>query len=124
MHLLGPVLVTGQPVTANLDALKRYYPLLLSPTNDAAGPTYVPRKKMVLTWQAPVMFMSYSVCAFLVGLTILVITPLIRDARTWGTGHNVAVMYLIVFGLAVGVFVFSSFWVFHYVDLDRSADGP
>lgn len=72
--------------------IDKYRPLLMSPTT--AGTTaqhYVPRWKMVFTWQAPVMFMSYSVCAFLGGLTILVCTPFIRHEREWGSGHNVRI---------------------------------
>ena len=83
---------------------------------------------MVFTWQAPVMFMSYSVCAFLGGLTILVCSPFLRGDK-WGSGHNVriavdpvmscknlrgrllmgvqiAVMYLTAFAGGVTAFVF------------------
>ncbi|KAF2281458.1 uncharacterized protein EI97DRAFT_364895, partial [Westerdykella ornata] len=116
LHLLGPLSVSDKNST-KVDAIQTYSPLLLSPRNNS-GRTFVPRKKMIFTWQAPLMFMSYSVCAFLLGLTILVCTPLIRDGANWTTGHNIAIMYLITFGLAGTLFVFASFWVFHYVDLD------
>lgn len=48
-----------------------------------------PRWKMVFTWQCPTMFLSYSVCFFLAGLTVFVCTPLIRG-NPWGTGSNVS----------------------------------
>lgn len=61
---------------------------------------YVPRRKMVFTWQAPLMFMSYSVCAFLAGLTVLVGVPIVRGERkgTWGDeGWNVRMLQLLFF---------------------------
>jgi hypothetical protein len=48
-----------------------------------------PRWKMVFTWQCPIMLMSYSVCLFLAGLTILICTPLIRGGE-WSTDSNVS----------------------------------
>ena len=47
-----------------------------------------PRWKMVFIWQCPAMFMSYSVCFFLAGLTLFVCTPLIRRDK-WDTGSDV-----------------------------------
>ncbi|KAF2688272.1 hypothetical protein K458DRAFT_475164 [Lentithecium fluviatile CBS 122367] len=98
-------------------AVLRYEPLLLSKTLEG----WRPRKKMVFTWQCPMMFMSYSVCAFMAGLTILVCTPLIRREGEWNAGCNIAVMYLTICALAGTVFVFCTFWIYHYVDLDFDA---
>ena len=47
-----------------------------------------PRWKMVFTWQCPIMFMSYSVNLFLLGLTVLVCTPFIQGGG-WDKNHNV-----------------------------------
>ena len=47
------------------------------------------RWKMVFIWQCPVMFMAYSVCAYLAGLTIYVCTPFIRG-DPWGAGSKVS----------------------------------
>ena len=47
-----------------------------------------PRWKMVFIWQCPAMFLSYSVCFFLAGLTLFVCTPLIRGDK-WDTGSDV-----------------------------------
>ncbi|KAJ6283011.1 hypothetical protein J3E71DRAFT_351713 [Bipolaris maydis] len=110
--------------------MKRYMPLLLSPVmikEDASGgggakQYYVPRRKMVFTWQAPLMFMSYSVCAFLAGLTVLVGVPIVRGERkgAWGDeGWNIAVMYLTAFGAGLAAFVYCSFWVYHYVHAEH-----
>ena len=37
-----------------------------------------PRWKMIFVWQCPTMFLSYSVCFYLIGLTIFVCSPLIQ----------------------------------------------
>lgn len=86
LHQLGPLLCTGKQ-SRDYETLKKYYPLLMAPSQ--RGDTFSPRLKMIFTWQAPLMFMSYSVCAFLVGLTVLVCTPLIRDRHNWTAGHSV-----------------------------------
>lgn len=101
-----------------------------------------PRWKMVFTWQCPIMFMSYAVSFYLAGLAIYVCTPLIRG-HGWNAGSNVsllslvlldrvhfpawnillmlqetAVLFLTIFAVAGGVFMFCSFWIYHYVDLE------
>ena len=48
-----------------------------------------PRWKMVFIWQCPSMFLSYSVCFYLAGLTLFVCTPLIRRDK-WNTASNVS----------------------------------
>ena len=48
-----------------------------------------PRWKMVFVWQCPSMFLSYSVCFFLAGLTLFVCTPLIRG-DTWNSASDVS----------------------------------
>ncbi|XP_014560962.1 hypothetical protein COCVIDRAFT_33976 [Bipolaris victoriae FI3] len=107
------------------EAMQRYMPLLLSPVmrkEDAGAKVYVPRRKMVFTWQAPLMFMSYSVCAFLAGLTVLVGLPILRGDKkgAWGDeGWNIAVMYLTAFGAGLAAFVYCSFWVYHYVHVEH-----
>jgi hypothetical protein len=88
LHLLGPLPPSNNPVRVQ-EAIDRYRPLLLSNVPDSHG-NKGPRKKMVFTWQCPMMFMSYSVCGFLAGLTILVCTPLIRRDGKWNAGCNVS----------------------------------
>ncbi|KAK7180470.1 hypothetical protein DPSP01_009993 [Paraphaeosphaeria sporulosa] len=115
LYILGPTQTTIKPYRSRL-ILQRYNPLLLSRSNDSSQ-LFVPRRKMMFTWQGPLMFMSYSVCTFLGGLTILVCTPLIRyqHGDNWNSGHNIAVVYLVVMTLAGALFVFCSFWIYHYV---------
>lgn len=88
LHLLGPVKTS--PTFHKKEDFEKYKPLLLSPSRTPHGPRFVPRKKMVFTWQGPLMFMSYSVCTFLAGLTVLVCTPLIRGGSGWTAGHSVS----------------------------------
>jgi hypothetical protein len=88
LHLLGPLHSTGL-VRQDHKVARKYYPLLLSPNLKTGA--FTTRAKMIFTWQAPLMFMSYSVCGFLIGLTVLVCTPLIREGHNWTIGHNVNV---------------------------------
>jgi hypothetical protein len=91
LHLLGPVETRVKYIRYRDDSeFKRYEPLLLSCTKTLSPKQYRPRRKMVFTWQRPLMFMSYSVCAFLAGLTVLVCTPLIRGGGNWTAGHSVS----------------------------------
>lgn len=98
-----------------------------------------PKWKMIFLWQCPQMFMSYSVILFLAGLIVLVCTPLI-EKQPWGPESNVgfqfcsssfaiwhlstnsdeqtAVIFLSMTGFAFASFVFCSFWVYHYLDLE------
>lgn len=91
LHLLGPL---PSPSTSSDEhhrvAIRRYEPLLLSKMADV----WRPRRKMVFTWQCPMMFMSYSVCGFLAGLTVLVCTPLIRRNGGWNAGCNVRELHV------------------------------
>ncbi|CAI6335460.1 unnamed protein product [Periconia digitata] len=117
LQSLGPASIPKRIHALEPDRAKvtiaRYSPLLISDT-----PTgFVPRKKMLFTWQGPIMLMSYSACLFLAGLTVLVCSPLImREGR--GPGYNIAIMYLTVAAAAGPIFLFCSFWAYHYVDID------
>lgn len=99
------------------EAMQRYMPLLLSPVmrkEDAGAKVYVPRRKMVFTWQAPLMFMSYSVCAFLAGLTVLVGLPILRGDKkgAWGDeGWNVRMLHYRFLYFPVFCFLFATFAV-------------
>ncbi|KAF1977177.1 hypothetical protein BU23DRAFT_500977 [Bimuria novae-zelandiae CBS 107.79] len=123
LYILGPTHSSTVKPHQLKPFLTRYQPLLLSLTNNPTQ-IFVPRRKMVFTWQGPLMFMSYSVCTFLAGLTVLVCTPLIRFKRDdcWNAGHNIAVIYLAVFAFAGSLFIFCSFWVYHYIDSGMDAE--
>lgn len=120
LNFLGPPPSPGK-VRQMERCFDRYLPVLLSKN----GTQYYPRQKMVFTWQCPLMFMSYSVCSFLAGITILVCTPLIHREGSWNAGCNIAVMYLSICSVAGATFVFCGFWIYHYVDLgfDTHQDG-
>jgi len=65
-------------IVATLDNSPHVNEELTSP-NESRLPMdtlFVPKWKMMFTWQCPMMFMAYSVISFLGGLTIYVCTPL------------------------------------------------
>lgn len=79
--------------------VRRFLPLILSEVHEqdrhleghhgrSSIGMWKPRWKMGFIWQCPSMFMSYSVCSFLAGLTIYMCTPLIRNDG-WDTGSSV-----------------------------------
>ncbi|KAK8055779.1 hypothetical protein PG993_001006 [Apiospora rasikravindrae] len=76
------------------------------------------RWNMVFTWQAPMMLLSYSVVAFLTGVTVYVCTPLYADDESLG-GSAAAYFYLAWFTVAAAIFVWCSFWAYKFVDLDH-----
>lgn len=127
--------------------VRRFLPLILTEVRPRGSRTdavcdsdsvgeWRPRWKMVFIWQCPTMFLSYSVCFFLAGLTLFVCTPLIRGDK-WNTASDVsfsrivgaisltimqiAVVYLATGAFAGPIFVFASFWIYHYVDLDHES---
>lgn len=85
LNFLGPM-PSPKKTRQREKCLERYLPVLLSKDHSS----YHPRQKMVFAWQCPLMFMSYSVCSFLAGITILVCTPLIQREGGWNDGCNVS----------------------------------
>ena len=158
LDLLGVPQTYRSPCSTQVE-IRRYLPLFLtevrqrrfeanSQTDEEGIGVWKPRWTMVFTWQCAIMFMSYSVCLYLAGLSIFVCTPLIRRDE-WSTDGNVslrqgsiqvvgyperttalltlqkiAVIYLAVFAIAGGIFIFCSFLVYHYVDLESELDRP
>lgn len=143
LDLLDSRQTDRKPASARL-RVRRYLPLMLTevpPRNNGAGydendiGEWRPRWKMVFTWQCSIMFLAYSVTFYLVGLTIFICTPLIRR-DTWSTGSNVstsrprqvsleeltnikvAVIFLVMSAVAGAIFIFCSFWIYHYIDLE------
>lgn len=138
LGILGALPLTSEHAGAR-DVVRRYLLVLLSerkPGTTSEGKqdqtassigVWEPKWKMVFTWQCAMMFMSYSVCLFILGLTMLVCTPLIKDEH-WTdastvslhpatpalavlTTRQTAVVYLLVAGAGVAAFAFCSFWV-------------
>ncbi|KAF2238228.1 hypothetical protein EV356DRAFT_563961 [Viridothelium virens] len=131
LNLLGELPERSASKTV-LETLKRYLPLMLSRQglhenerefqagSDEAG-VWKPRWKMVFTWQCATMFLSYSLILFLMGLTILVCTPLIRGGD-WSSDKNICVVYLVIAGVSGLCFLTCSFWIYHHVDLDHDIE--
>ena len=102
LHLLGNI-PKDAALPESTVIVNRYLPLLITGSRRAVGlesgqekirtaTPCEPRWHMVFTWQCPVMFMSYSVCTFLFGLTVLVITPLIHLREHGWTGQATVCM--------------------------------
>lgn len=129
LQLLGQPPTLADSTSKNRSDIQHYLPLMLSRVpqqglnaeclddRDRIG-KWRPRWKMVFTWQCPMMFLAYSTLFFFAGLTIFVCTPLIRG-YSWNTGANVAMFYLATLAIAGGTFIFTSFWIYHYVDLEH-----
>ncbi|KAM7218863.1 hypothetical protein V8F06_005743, partial [Rhypophila decipiens] len=62
--------------------------------------------RSIFTWQCPMMFIAYSTLFYIVGLSVVVLTPLIKE--DWGENSYVAVAYAASTGLAWGLFAFCS----------------
>ena len=149
-HFLGEIPRSDSTIARAM--VDRYRPLLIeSTTRNGPGrrknrqtletetPRFRPKRSMVFTWQCPMMFMSYSVCLFLLGLTMVVITPLIRiRERGWNgavnasvpsqlllseanKGMQAAIFYLVAAAVAGTAFIFCSFWIYHFVDFESDA---
>ena len=52
------------------------------------GAIWKPAWNMVFMWQCPMMFMSYSLTMYLLGLTLYICSPLITG--DWGSNTNVS----------------------------------
>ncbi|KAI0193563.1 hypothetical protein EV127DRAFT_360783 [Xylaria flabelliformis] len=79
------------------------------------------RWNMVFTWQAPIMLLSYGVIAFLVGVSLYIITPLYTNDQSLG-GKPASIFYLTALVASGAVFVWSSFWAYKFVSLDGDED--
>lgn len=96
-HFLGDV--SELDPKSGRSTFERYRSLLIEnvPNNrnqslDPEVSRFRSKSTMVFIWQCPMMFMSYSVCLFLLGLTLVVITPLIRLRRQgWNGDVNVRI---------------------------------
>ncbi|EWC47881.1 hypothetical protein DRE_02763 [Drechslerella stenobrocha 248] len=73
--------------------------------------------QMVFVWQIPMMGVGYSFLFYIIGLTVLICTPLMHEP--WGDNSKVAVGYLAVSGLAWGIFMYCSMWGYRNVALDK-----
>ena len=101
---------------------------------------WLPRWKMVFVWQCPVMFLAYSMLLYLLGLTIYVCTPLIRSDPwagpsdvcnelfakchprlifTANSQRQAAIIYLVVSFLTMLAYLFCSYWIYYYIDIEE-----
>ncbi|KAF3913295.1 hypothetical protein ABW20_dc0100999 [Dactylellina cionopaga] len=76
--------------------------------------------QMVFVWQIPMMAVGYSFLAYIIGLTVLICTPLIREP--WGDNSKIAIFYLAFSGLSWGIFIYCSLCGYRNVSLDNKND--
>ncbi|KAF2663189.1 hypothetical protein BT63DRAFT_128985 [Microthyrium microscopicum] len=125
LHILGPLDAPGLTEKSRIELVNdRYLPLLVTKPIEHGNRHYSGRKggrnarwKMVFTWQFATMCLSYGVCLYLGGLTIVVCSPLIHQ-KSWSGESNIAIVYLGFGFLATASFIYSSFYIYHYVELD------
>lgn len=104
LQLLGkPPVQAHRGAYSVKEDVRRFLPLMLCEVRASGSLTdsardegdlvgkWRPRWKMAFIWQCPAMFMSYSICFFLAGLTLFVCTPLIRGDR-WNTDSDVGLL--------------------------------
>ncbi|KAM7192476.1 hypothetical protein V8F33_008351, partial [Rhypophila sp. PSN 637] len=73
--------------------------------------------RSIFTWQCPMMFIAYSTLFYIVGLSVVVLTPLIKE--DWGENSYVAVAYAASTGLAWGLFAFCSLGGYSEISLHQ-----
>ena len=59
-----------------------------SESEAGAGGVWMLSWRLVFTWQCPMMFIAYSTLFYIVGLSVVVLTPLIRE--DWGENSYVS----------------------------------
>lgn len=57
----------------------------------AGGGVWVLSWRLVFTWQCPMMFIAYSTLFYIVGLSVVVLTPLIKE--DWGENCYVSFFF-------------------------------
>lgn len=55
---------------------------------EAGGGVWTLSWRLVFTWQCPMMFIAYSTLFYIVGLSVVVLTPLVRE--DWGEDSYVS----------------------------------
>ncbi|KAM7192144.1 hypothetical protein V8F20_008979 [Naviculisporaceae sp. PSN 640] len=73
--------------------------------------------RSIFTWQCPMMFIAYSTLFYIVGLSVVVLTPLIKE--DWGDNSYVAVAYAASTGVAWGLFAFCSLGGYNEIEMHQ-----
>ncbi|KAK3940916.1 hypothetical protein QBC46DRAFT_312694 [Diplogelasinospora grovesii] len=76
--------------------------------------------RLVFTWQCPMMFIAYATLFYIIGLTVVVCTPLIWE--DFGPNSYIAVAYIATMGLTWGLFAFCSLGGYNAISLREEGD--
>lgn len=68
----------------------------------------------MFVWQCPIMLIAYSTVFYMVGLFVVVCTPVL-EVRKWGLDSYVAVVYMASLGVSVWLFGFCSYGAYDYI---------
>jgi len=85
-----------------------------------AGGDAQPKWLMLFVWQTPLMLFTYSVAAFLAGLSSVVVSPLVEVRGGWGPEAKTVVVYVVAVMVGCGTFVGASWGL--YEGLRRSGE--
>ncbi|KAK1779626.1 hypothetical protein QBC45DRAFT_441713 [Copromyces sp. CBS 386.78] len=74
--------------------------------------------RVMFVWQCPTMLIAYSTVFYMVGLFVVVCTPVL-ETRKWGPDSYVAVVYMASLGVSVSLFGICSYGAYDYIHDDH-----
>ncbi|KAK3321927.1 hypothetical protein B0H66DRAFT_183417 [Apodospora peruviana] len=86
----------------------------------SSSPSFSLSWRLLFTWQCPMMFIAYSTLFYVIGLTVVVCTPLIWEP--WGPNSYTAIAYIASTALAWGLFAFCSLGGYSAITMHQRED--
>lgn len=77
--------------------------------------------RRTFVWQCSIMLIAYSTVFYMVGLSVVVCTPVLEN-RKWDSASYMAVVYIVSLGLSVVLFGFCSYGAYDYIYDGDNAD--
>ncbi|KAK3947688.1 hypothetical protein QBC32DRAFT_223631 [Pseudoneurospora amorphoporcata] len=74
--------------------------------------------RVMFVWQCPIMLITYSTVFYMVGLFVVVCTPVL-ETRKWGPDSYVAVVYMASLGVSMSLFGICSYGAYDYIHDDH-----
>ncbi|KAH7412173.1 hypothetical protein DE146DRAFT_772181 [Phaeosphaeria sp. MPI-PUGE-AT-0046c] len=119
IHTLPPPSNEDPAARIRAHAVLRFVAVIAEPQQKGAPKSPSTKKaedatasiKMMYIWQNPIMLMAWSVVTFIVGLTLVVTSPLRRD-KPGINDRKTAIFVLVSGGVALLNFGWSSFWFY------------
>lgn len=73
--------------------------------------------RVMFVWQCPIMLIAYSTVLYMVGLFVVVCTPVLENKK-WDKDSYVAVVYMASLGVSVWLFGICSYGAYDYIHDD------